>query len=718
MKRNLAIMFAVTADLAFAVGNMIVGLRKHSKGLYDAIVIFHDGIPEDQKAALLLLDERCEFRELTKEQWLKQHFGDNHDIEDQGRVVRSMNRYSHFMMVKLDVFGLLKEFKEVLFLDADMLISGDLSPITEHGPMAWRNGTKKLNQKFQPFTTNDPDFAGVTDQHPIPNGGLIFVTDALPHEKMVEDVHYFISTYMGKIAWTIDETTFGWVAFQNRVRVASLPYEFNTWFGHAEEGTIVTHAIGDRKFWNDAVLDLAFPEWGQNNKIWLAAGGRGYGGPVGRRDLVPESPKDILEVFNNTEIWKRAYEHIRMNIPAELIPSSNFAKRYFQLHLRGVDKAIHYELRTTGDNSFTVALHCEAPHFFGAKHWRAKLTQIAGLLPGFKLVVTAGRLSLEALRVPLTDVALTLTTLYAATVTELRRLTGAHTDLGQHTVGGSRVGSVYFEFMMKLQESLHYHALPRDKNDHGLARQRTVDDLSAAVTQMVYHLKPQIVLEIGAHGAEFSQSIKLKMPKTRVVAFEANPGVHEKYREEVEATGVEYRFQCIADENRTYQFNVPATTKEHSTMGSLLTNTVAEAASTYDVQGQRLDDFLGNVESRNVMWVDVEGAVGSVLSGAEKSLENCLLLFAELEATPRWEGQILDSDVIQKLAQFGLYPVLRDIQRHKWQHNIVFMREECMADPAILRICGDFISKTVGHVRLESANRMKAAVAAAVAVLS
>lgn len=275
----------------------------------------------------------------------------------------------------------------------------------------------------------------------------------------------------------------------------------------------------------------------------------------------------------------------------------------------------------------------------------------------------------------------------------------------------------YLNFMMKLQESLHYHSLPSDKSLHRDARKKTVADLSRAVSQMVLHLKPEVVMEIGAHGAEFSQSIKSNLAASRVIAFEANPIVHEKFRRQVEASGVEYLFKCIADENRNYKFSVPGAETEQSTMGSVLNYKPMDTYATYEVPGHRLDDFFdGNIRS-NAMWVDVEGAIGAVLSGAENSLKNCVLFYAELEATARWEGQILDGDVIAKLASYGLFPVLRDIQRHKWQHNVLFLRSSALSDPAILKICSDFLKATVGHVRKETSRATKAAAAAAIALI-
>ena len=273
----------------------------------------------------------------------------------------------------------------------------------------------------------------------------------------------------------------------------------------------------------------------------------------------------------------------------------------------------------------------------------------------------------------------------------------------------------YLNFVMRLQESLHIHALPEDKTKHELARRRTVNDLSQAVEQIVAHLKPELVLEIGAHRAEFSRAVKKKIPSSRVIAFEANPTVYERFKAELANTEVEYVFQCVADENKTYRFAVPGKDREQLTMGSVLNYKPVGTYASYDVEGKRLDDFLGQNIASNAMWVDVEGAVGSVLGGAEKTLKECVLFFAELEAMPRWDGQILDKQVIEILAGYGLYPALRDIQRHRWQHNVLFLREEALSDTVILNICSDFLKNTISHVRSEAADRTKAAAAAAIA---
>lgn len=50
-------------------------------------------------------------------------------------------------------------------------------------------------------------------------------------------------------------------------------------------------------------------------------------------------------------------------------------------------------------------------------------------------------------------------------------------------------------------------------------------------------------------------------------------------------------------------------------MGSVLSFSPHSECVEYTVAGQRLDDFLGDHDGRVAMWIDVEGAIGSVLAG-------------------------------------------------------------------------------------------------------
>ena len=251
----------------------------------------------------------------------------------------------------------------------------------------------------------------------------------------------------------------------------------------------------------------------------------------------------------------------------------------------------------------------------------------------------------------------------------------------------------YSEFTVKAQGRWLESSLPKERRLAAPARRRITAKLVRCFHRLLGEMKPDTVLEIGAHQAEFSREIKERiLPGARVVAFEANPEVHARHKEMVQAAGVEFRHQCVADENRTYRFDIPVRDGRNlSTMGSLLRDTGEKSFVTHEVEGVRLDDFLGDDEGTNAMWVDVEGAIGSVLDGARNSLGRCLAFYAEVETTSRWKDQRLDVDVIRQLAEYGLVPVLRDVYRRTWQYNILFIRESELLNPRVENLCSSFV---------------------------
>ena len=49
-------------------------------------------------------------------------------------------------------------------------------------------------------------------------------------------------------------------------------------------------------------------------------------------------------------------------------------------------------------------------------------------------------------------------------------------------------------------------------------------------------------------------------------------------------------------------------------------------------------------------------------------------LYLEVESEPRWEGQMIDAEVISHLASYGLKPVVRDVQQEAWRQYNDFLR--------------------------------------------
>ncbi len=233
-----------------------------------------------------------------------------------------------------------------------------------------------------------------------------------------------------------------------------------------------------------------------------------------------------------------------------------------------------------------------------------------------------------------------------------------------------------------------------------LARLRLTDGLEDAFRAICVALQPKIVMEIGAHAAEFSRSMRARLPDARVVAFEGHPQVASDNAEACQAAGVEYLHACVADAPGHIDFRVPFrrdTGQRIRKMGSMLPDSVLKARKNMDfdvfrVPAVTIDAFLGDeaADAAKVMWVDVEGAAGTVLGGAKRALASCHALYVELERTARWDGQLVDLEVFSMLAPLGLRPVLRDIQR-PWQYNALLLSDEAIANPQVQKICADFV---------------------------
>ncbi len=242
------------------------------------------------------------------------------------------------------------------------------------------------------------------------------------------------------------------------------------------------------------------------------------------------------------------------------------------------------------------------------------------------------------------------------------------------------------------------------------ARNRVTALLEETFIRLVARLNPGLVLEIGAHEATFSRRIKGALPAARVVAFEANPDVHALHAAKGRMRSIEYHKLCLSDRPGTVQFQVPTVDgKTATTMGSMLAGIKFPGGAVYEVEATTADDFLGDGAGLpNAIWLDVEGALGRVLAGAERTLGSCVALYAEMETVPRWAGQHIDAEIIRVLQGHGLHMVLRDCARPT-QYNGLFLRREAMAEPVVLQLCRKMARDLIAPATVETSAQTGAA---------
>ncbi len=203
-------------------------------------------------------------------------------------------------------------------------------------------------------------------------------------------------------------------------------------------------------------------------------------------------------------------------------------------------------------------------------------------------------------------------------------------------------------------------------------------------------IEPAVVLEIGAHEASFSQWARTALPDARVQAFEANPHVHAKYADEVTAAGVDYRNLAVGPVTGELELNLPLEIAGQrrtldSRMASIAVHRETGDSVTVTVPSVRLDDHVElGADDRAVAWIDVEGANDAVLRSGPGVLDRLDAMHIEVEGSPTWEGQWLDTDVAHHLAGHGLVPVARDLQK-PYQYNVIYVRSALVLEPKVMR---------------------------------
>lgn len=231
------------------------------------------------------------------------------------------------------------------------------------------------------------------------------------------------------------------------------------------------------------------------------------------------------------------------------------------------------------------------------------------------------------------------------------------------------------------------------------ARRASAALLDDLFLDLVTLLQPRLFVEAGAFDAAVSTGVAAALPNCRVVAYEANPHVfhHHSSTSRPQDRGVQYTFSAVADHQGTATFHVI------SSSASTSDDRLAGYSSLHQRAG---GDWLGDVGYEEVtvpcttldaeftewersaeaaLWLDVEGATGAVLSGADVFLDHTSLLKVEIEEVGFWQDQWLAAEVEGRLHEHGLVAVARDNQDED-QYNAVFGRRGMFDDVGCQRL--------------------------------
>ncbi len=257
-KKKIALAYGITGGYVDILANVLIGLKHKSKKFWNDIIVFHEGITEEQKKHLNKIVE-CKFIELKARDFLK----------NVPRV--QLELYSVATFFRFESFSLLDDYEKVIWSDVDVLYQKDISELTKFGDKTGYAAT----YASEPYIVENNFFELINEYNmfiPMINAGLFVISDKLKNYKEIQKWCYESTIkYGSKLRW-LDQAILNIMVQKFNIEIE--PIDLNKFHCHPtvkeyRKNACIIHAHGLRKFWNDLEFQQLFPEWYKNHNEWL-----------------------------------------------------------------------------------------------------------------------------------------------------------------------------------------------------------------------------------------------------------------------------------------------------------------------------------------------------------------------------------------------------------------------------------------------------------------
>ena len=252
-KKELSIVLGATGNMAFALGNVLIGLKRHNNDLNADIIVFEQGITKKDKQVLESILP-VEFREYK--------FPDKKSLTKE-----TLKRFSEITFSRFECFIMLEEYKKVLWFDIDILITQNIQQIL---------GENSTGISLASGDENSSDFEIEIENIPHYNAGVMYLQDNLPNYEILTEWCYKKTIELSKYLKCADQGIINLVIKEKNLEVHWLHWKYNYTPAYGSgQNVVVYHTFCPEKFWNH----WNFDEWNKNNEEWIKMGGTPYQKP-------------------------------------------------------------------------------------------------------------------------------------------------------------------------------------------------------------------------------------------------------------------------------------------------------------------------------------------------------------------------------------------------------------------------------------------------------
>lgn len=279
-----------------------------------------------------------------------------------GKIPLSSRFGERFVYAKFHIFRLLEEYENVIWLDCDVLVCGNISDfLCENVDFKCDCGGRVDGiQKYL-------EIRGLTQNNQKvfkPVGGVFCIgKNTLKNKKgeqltkecfkiLKELYEYGVLQYVA----TSNEMPFGVLAHLYRFNVENVQGNYNTLPSHSFKSKII-QAMGKNKFWESPFAFSAFYEWNINHKIWVdLLGGDSKNVPnlretnFGRIDTPSSLHIFLIHYHLFCPLLPIMQEYINQNLFFGLYLKLPIKDRYLDIYSKKITKDIFYRFALNLDS--------------------------------------------------------------------------------------------------------------------------------------------------------------------------------------------------------------------------------------------------------------------------------------------------------------------------------------------------------------------------------
>lgn len=353
-----ALVMAITGDLGFAAGVTLASFLAHNPDFPGDIVLYHDGLPASDLAALQQIVPRLRAEPLSPLA-ICAHLGAS-GAASPPTITAACGQIHPYILAKFEMFDRLAEYQQLVWFDADLLIRAPLDHLWQgKAPLGWRplpegayaRRARRL-ARLRPLHHGDPP--------PLPNAGVVTLNAAALRAQGIDaSTLYGLAAEALSVAGarTLDESALFLCAARYRLEVTPLALSDN--HPVAQEGSDaarILHAIGPDKFWSATPLLHACPDWVAHHQLWCAAGGAPAPAPSLHGRVHPLAPAAALGFARNRGFWQGFWPDLAPQLPPGLWPELRPERGFLRLHLQGTPGALHLDIaRGANDQQFHLS---------------------------------------------------------------------------------------------------------------------------------------------------------------------------------------------------------------------------------------------------------------------------------------------------------------------------------------------------------------------------